>query len=259
MLAMNEPCVGDAHSADLGALARPFSALFPLTRPYSQLTLFAGVDKDVLDRLERLSINSYFQADQIIYSHDDPTSHLHIVVSEFVKISYLLADGSIVLHDVLPPGGTFGGLSLHAQMNFSDIATTIGPTIVMSIPLSVLSDHCRRCPSLEAAIGRAIVARYRDYLRAVHDLSLQNLQARLARSLIRLADRLNMKTRHLGREVQIIESMVTQSDLGLMARGSRGNVNRTLQLWQRSGWILLRDRTILILNRRALIDTVLEA
>ena len=46
--------------------------------------------------------------------------------------------------------------------------------------------------------------------------------------------------------------MVTQADLGLMARGARGNVNRALKAWERAGWIAIQDRNILILDRNRL-------
>jgi len=55
-----------------------------------------------------------------------------------------------------------------------------------------------------------------------------------------------------GREVACIGPMVTQTDLGLMARGARGNVNRALKSWERSGWIAIVDRSIAILDRSKL-------
>ncbi len=37
-----------------------------------------------------------------------------------------------------------------------------------------------------------------------------------------------------------------------MARGARGNVNRALKDWEQKGWIAIRDREILLLDRNKL-------
>ena len=50
----------------------------------------------------------------------------------------------------------------------------------------------------------------------------------------------------------MLGSIVTQTDLGLMARGSRGNINRVLKTWERAGWIAIEDRRTLILDRARL-------
>jgi hypothetical protein len=52
--------------------------------------------------------------------------------------------------------------------------------------------------------------------------------------------------------------MISQTDLGLMARGARGNVNRALKSWEREGWIAMRDRTVLVLNRPRLEALAIE-
>jgi CRP-like cAMP-binding protein len=55
-----------------------------------------------------------------------------------------------------------------------------------------------------------------------------------------------------GRNISCLGSVVTQCDLGAMARGTRGNVNRALKSWEKRGWIAMQGRSILLLNREKL-------
>ena len=52
--------------------------------------------------------------------------------------------------------------------------------------------------------------------------------------------------------------VITQADLGLMARGARGSVNRALKSWQRAGWLVVKDRAILIADRAVLEAIAIE-
>ena len=89
-------------------------------------------------------------------------------------------------------------------------------------------------------------------------MSLKRLNARIALSLLRLANGLQDRKLHCGRELLCIGPAVTQTDIGLTARGSRGNVNRALKAWERSGWIVMQNRSILIVNPAALEAHALE-
>jgi CRP/FNR family cyclic AMP-dependent transcriptional regulator len=194
---------------------------------------------------------SYGEND-FIYLQDDDAEHLYFIRSGYVRLSYLMEDGSAILHGILPPGETFGELGVFEGGAHSDMATAVGNVVVASVPIHVFRQLEARHPEIGAAVGRAVARRYRSYLALTRMLSLKTLAARLAQALLRLADGLGTRTRYLDRECPSIGSMVTQTDLGLMARGARGNVNRALKSWERAGWIAIQDRSIVILDRSKL-------
>ncbi|MCL3883286.1 helix-turn-helix domain-containing protein [Marivita sp. GX14005] len=55
-----------------------------------------------------------------------------------------------------------------------------------------------------------------------------------------------------GSRVLCLGPEVTQRDLGVMARGTRENVNKTLRRWQKDGILALEDRHIIVLDRERL-------
>ena len=218
----------------------------------ADVALFASLGEGCLAELQRISVRRSFVDGQVIHMQDDEARFLDVVCAGHVRLSYVMEDGSAVVHDVVPRRATFGELSVLDRSTCPDIATAVGRVSVLSFPSAALSDLARTHPALEQALRDAVATRFRAYIALVCDLSLQSLPARLARTLLRVSDRLGTTAEHGGRRVCAIGGIVTQTDLGLMARGSRGNVNRALQGWQRAGWITLKDRSILILDRDAL-------
>lgn len=132
------------------------------------------------------------------------------------------------------------------------MATSVGESTVICVPRSALQALSRRSCELEQAFVRTIARRYRSYIGLSRILGLKTLAGRLSQCLVRLADVLGECVSYNGREVLQIGPFVTQTDLGSMARGARGNVNRTLKAWEAEGWIAIDHRRILILERNSL-------
>ena len=97
-----------------------------------------------------------------------------------------------------------------------------------------------------------VAQRYRSYIELTRIMSMRRLHSRVSSALLRIADTLNQHTIYEGRTYLYVSPVVTQTDLAIMARGSRGNINRLLKAWERADWVLLRNRTILIKDRPAL-------
>lgn len=213
---------------------------------------FSSLDGEIATALRTIAVRRDFADGQLIHLQDDQALFLNMVLVGHVRMSYLMEDGSSILHAVLTDGDTFGELGILVRSAYPDTAAAAGPVALISLPTAALLDLARMHPALSDALARAVAVRYREYLALVRDLSLPSLPMRLARTLIRLADRLDGPTDRDARSSRGIGAIVTQTDLGLMARGSRGSVNRALQSWRRAGWIALRDRDIIVLNRSAL-------
>lgn len=219
---------------------------------FSAASPFASLGDASLASLRRIAVRRSFGSGQAIHLQDDSARFLNVVTTGHVRLSYVMEGGTAVLYDILPSGETFGELGVFDRSSYPDTATAVGHVSLASLPAVALLDIARAQPDLSEALQRAVANRYREYIALVRDLSLQSLSARLAQTLLRVADRLSIRAEHEGRPALMIGGVVTQTDLGLMARGSRGNVNRALQAWQRAGWIAVQDRSILLLDRRAL-------
>jgi CRP/FNR family cyclic AMP-dependent transcriptional regulator len=199
-----------------------------------------------------------FGNNEVVYLQDDEAAHLYFVVSGHVRLSYIMEDGSAILFAILPPGESFGELGVFEGGAYSDMATAIGQAVVASIPLKQFRALGVRYPDLNDALARLLARRYKSYIDLTRNLSLKSLAARVAQSLLRIADDLGTRIEYRGRNLPCVGAVVTQSDLGLMARGARGNVNRALKTWERAGWIAIKDRSIVVIEREKLENLSIE-
>jgi CRP/FNR family cyclic AMP-dependent transcriptional regulator len=220
--------------------------------PLGRHSEFSQLGAEAKAALAAAFVRRTYRENDFIYLQDDDAEHLYFIRSGYVRLSYLMEDGSAILHGILPPGETFGELGIFEGGMHCDMATAVGTVAVSSVPIHVFRQLEQRHPEIGAAVGRTVARRYRSYLALTRMLSLKTLAARLAQALLRLSDGLGTRTRYRERDYPCIGSMVTQTDLGLMARGARGNVNRALKTWERAGWIAIQDRSIVILDRAKL-------
>ncbi|MBB3950309.1 Crp/Fnr family transcriptional regulator [Aureimonas jatrophae] len=216
---------------------------------FRQGSEFSALSPVVASRLSQIGSVRLYGPNEFIYLQDDAADHLYFVRSGHVRLSYLLEDGSAVLFAILPPGDSFGELGVFAGGTHHDMATTVGTSSVFRVPAAELRDLDAQGGEMALALGRTVARRYRSYIALTRSLGLKTLNGRLSQALLRLCDDLGSTVPFEGRQVPMVGAFVTQSDLGMMARGARSNVNRALKSWERSGWIAVRDRAILIVNR----------
>jgi len=248
---------------DIGARAhRGFGGLPILDRlsvsPHFRASEFGALASEARAALDRAATYRLLGPNEFIYLQEDEAHHLYFVRSGHVRLSYLLEDGSPILFGVLPPGESFGELGIFEGGRHADMATSIGTSSIWCIPAAAFRNLRAQYPELDLALARTVARRYRSYILLTRILGLKTLPARLSQCLLRVADGLDDRTLHGNRDVLQVGAFVTQSDLGLMARGARGNVNRALKAWEREGWIAMRDRNILILDRMSLESVAID-
>lgn len=223
-------------------------------------TEFSNLSEDAQALLFASSVRRTLKDREFVYLQDDQADYLYFIISGHIRLSCLMEDGSAVLYSILPPGESFGELGVMEASSYFDMATAVGLTVLRCVPIRTFHSQngVAGQAELREALGRAVANRYRHFVSLMKTLSLKSLAARLAQALIRVAEELDMKTQYEGVAVPMVASFVTQSDLGLMARGSRGNINKLLKTWERAGYIRVQDRHILILSRERLEMIMLE-
>lgn len=234
--ATSGPVFGAAGGAGLSTIAAEFQHL--------------GAEAE--QALAAAFVTRTFAPHDLIYLQDDDADYLYFIRSGHVRLSYLMEDGSAVLCGILPPGESFGELGVFEGSTHCDMATAIGGVVVSAVSVQQFRHLRDRHPQIGTAVARAVARRYRSYVELTRMLSLKTLAARLAQALLRLADGLGTRARVGDRLCPSVSAVVTQTDLGLMARGARSNVNRALKAWERERWIAMQDRSIIILNRQRL-------
>jgi CRP/FNR family transcriptional regulator, cyclic AMP receptor protein len=218
-----------------------------------------GISPDSAERIARVSEVAVYGPNSVIYFQEDETECLYLLLSGYVRQTYINENGVVTLTAMVPRGRSFGEAGLLDGGPHLDTAFTVGATDVVRITRGSLRQVMDTHAELRDALAAMVSRRYREYMAMTRALYLPSLSLRLAHVLLHVADVLGNQIRYRGVMIDCIGPIITQQDLGSMARGTRENVNKTLRGWERSGIIALEDRHILLTNRPLLVDIAMNA
>jgi CRP/FNR family transcriptional regulator, cyclic AMP receptor protein len=219
---------------------------FPLPRAVDGLSEEARAVLRSHMRRRSLSANT------VVYFQDDPASNFYFIERGHVRLTHIMEDGSVALYAIIPAGASFGEAGSFDPAGYCDTATTIDAADVLVVEMNWIDREGRVYDELRRLLTRLISARHRAHIEVTRALYLPNLTSRLALAILRLLDTLGNSLRYQNRIVPVLGPVVTQRDLGAMARGTRENVNKILRVWISEGIVVVEDRHIILTNRAKL-------
>ncbi len=216
------------------------------------LTGLLSLGPDVVDFIRPHLTTHSFNANSVVYFQNDPTTSIYFVTRGYVRLSYITEDGVVTLHSIVPPGRSFGEAGVFDSGGFVDTAFTATQTELVAMNLGWLDDPSTQAARMQGYLARLIARRLRDHVEFTRALYRPILTQRLSHSLLRLLDLMGNDIRYRGQMYRCLGPVVTQRDLGSMARGTRENVNKMLRKWHEDGVLALEDRHIIVLNEARL-------
>ena len=210
-----------------------------------------AVPQQLEDPLVYLSSSSIleYQKGQTIYSQNQPSTNLFLVIEGTVKVCRTADDGRPVVVDIYQNEEFFGESALLNSPRRDEQAVAIENTKVMTWTLSEIEDIVTRRPRLAIALLQMLVQRSIDFGHRIESLSVDNIAKRLGRTLIRFAER-------LGRDVEdgSVEMMpLTHEFLSQYVGTSREIVTHYMNQFRRQGYLRYSRKGIFV-HRDALKD-----
>jgi CRP/FNR family transcriptional regulator, cyclic AMP receptor protein len=213
-------------------------------------TLFAQLGDDESDAiLAHAVVARYGEGDQI-FAKGDPGNSMMAVLKGRVIISSPSLDGRQVVLTVFRDGDVFGEIALLDGKERTADATAMTECELLVVPRRSLLSLLERRPDLCVSLMIVLCERLRRTNEQVEDLAFLDLEARIAKVLIRLSEE-NGEGLSLSRPAEV---RISQRALGELVGGSRESVNKHLQDWKRSGIIAIEKGAITIRDLEALAD-----
>ena len=135
------------------------------------------------------SIIAEYKKGQLIYDQDQPSTNIYLVIEGKVKVSRMGDDGRQVVVDLYQPDEFFGESALLNLPHRSEQAAALDRTRLMAWSAAEIEDMVEKRPRLAVALLQILATRLIDFTQRIESLSVDNIARRLARSLIRFADR----------------------------------------------------------------------
>lgn len=159
-------------------------------------TVIPATQKRLEDPLAHLPCSSIleYRRGQAIYSQDQPSTSIYLVIEGKVKVCRMADDGRQVVVDIYQTDEFFGESAFLQAPARDEQAVALENTKVMTWTASEIEDIVMRRPHLALALLQILVQRSTEFGRRIESFSADNIARRLARSLIRFSERLGRNT-----------------------------------------------------------------
>ena len=149
--------------------------------------------EDALMYLPRKGVTDYRKG-QIIFDEHQPCKGLHLVVQGRVKVTVPFDTGAQTIVDIFTTDDFFGESALLGTPRHCERAVALDNTTLMSWSSTEIEDQVQRQPRLGVALLQMLVKRGLDYEERLQSFALDKTPERVARSLLRFAERLGIPT-----------------------------------------------------------------
>ncbi|MGA2148438.1 MAG: Crp/Fnr family transcriptional regulator [Bryobacteraceae bacterium] len=183
-----------------------------------------------------------FRKGQTIYNHDQPSCNLYLVMEGSVKVSRVADDGHQVVVDIYQPNEFFGESALLSLPQRAEQACAMSDAKLMMWTTEEIEDIVVRRPRLAVALLQVLVQRTIDFTHRIESFSSDNIARRLARSLIRFADRLGARDT----EGAIQMAPLTHELLSQYVGTSREIVTHYMNQFRKQGYLRYSRRGIVL-------------
>jgi CRP/FNR family cyclic AMP-dependent transcriptional regulator len=215
-----------------------------------QHPIFRDLDPAALDQLCRYCKTRAIKRGATIFSKGDPGNSLFAVAKGTLRIGVASAEGREAVFNIIGPGELFGEIALldGGERTADAVATTDCELLV--IDRREFLPFVRGQPALAMKLIDLLCTRLRWISDHVEQVVLPNLPARLAKALVRLAER-------DGSTPAKQKLTVTQLELSQMVGMSRESINKQLRAWEDGKLVRLERGGIVMLNKDALDEIAL--
>jgi CRP/FNR family cyclic AMP-dependent transcriptional regulator len=202
--------------------------------------LFAGVDEPTHRRIAECCLERVVDKGQAVFVQDEPGDRMFVLAEGAVKLYVSSRHGAIVELVRHHPPAVFGEVALLDGGPRSATAEAVQRSTLLVVTRTELLRLLRDEGQVAEALLRSLGTIVRRTTRQVTDLVFLDLQGRVARQLLLLADG-DGGTRQ-----------VTQGELATMVGGARQTVNQVLRTLEDRGWVRAAGRAFEILDRQQL-------
>lgn len=210
--------------------------------------IFVGLPSRDLEALAVAAREAACRAREYVFHEGDAATWLCLVKNGHVRIVRHSRTGKDVVLELLGPGEVFGGVAVIERRPYPASAQATEPSVVVRIPADVVVDLAARHPSVVREMALLIGRRLRAAHDSVKSLSVESVEARLAASLRRLAEREGVRTR---RGIELPFHLTRQS-LADMSGTTVETTIRVVSRWLRDGLVEDREGRLIVRDQSAL-------
>lgn len=185
---------------------------------------------------------------KIVYQPEDKGECLYLIHKGYARTYRLSPEGREVTFGLFGPGEMFGELALIVGTWHSAFAVMMEDAELYLLPRSAFEQMISRQPEIAYGLMIRVSERLRQAEDLIEDLVNRDVTARVARTLLQLADSFGRASEH----GVVIDLRIPYQEIANMVGSTRETVTRSISQMQQNNWVRLQGGRLHLLDSDAL-------
>ncbi|MHB8091644.1 MAG: Crp/Fnr family transcriptional regulator [Syntrophales bacterium] len=208
-----------------------------------------GMPKKQVDEIVRQGKLQQLQSGTVLFRQGDPATRSFLVLTGRLKLGKLHELGKEVLIRYIGPGELTAMITVLEGREYPVSAEAVGATQVVGWDKQTMLDFMATYPPVALNMIRNSLDRLEDLQSRYLELHAEQVEQRIARSLLRL---MKQSGKRSGDEI-VIDFPISRQELADYTGTTLYTVSRTLSAWEKKGWVKSKREQIIIANPHALV------
>lgn len=209
---------------------------------------FDGLPPEVQERIAASVVLRHFEAGQVIYIEGEPAEAFYLLERGWVKATRMSRDGREQAMLFLESGEIFGDIAVFSGTTYPGTVVALEDVDVWAIPAQEFLALTKQYPALAMAVIRHLSDRVLHYIGLVEDLSLRNVESRLANTLLQHAESMD------GQLLVPRRGWTTFDEMAVRLGTVRDVLSRALKTLEAEGLLKVEKQAIVLLNPKGLAE-----
>lgn len=197
------------------------------------IPLFAAMSDAELDRLTAQASARRVPQGESVFEQGDPASSFYLLLHGRLKVTQVTRDGQQIIVRVVHPGDLFGFTRALNRPDYPGTATAAVDSLVAAWPTESWDNFVEQNPHLAMNAIRTIGQRLDEAHTRIREMSTQEVERRVAHTVLRLVDQAGMPDQGGTR----VDFPISRRDIAEMTGTTLHTVSRILSAWEAQGLV----------------------
>lgn len=212
--------------------------------------LFRGAPEAALEAALAAAFRRRLEKGEVLLRQEEPAATAYAVIVGRLRVTQTTADGQQIIIRYIGPGEVVGHAALTGAESHAGAVAAIDDTHLFGWPVAAIRRLLEEHPQVAQNALAVLGARYRELQLRLRELATENVERRIANTILRLARQAGRRTA-AGIEIAI---PVSRQDIAEMCGTTLHTVSRTLSAWEEEGLVESGRRRLTVRSSDALAE-----
>lgn len=211
--------------------------------------VFKGLNEQQYGDVIRCGHRKTVRPNCVLFHQGDPATHCYLVNRNRLKLTKLNEQGKEVIIRYIGAGELTAAAAVIKDGLYPVTASSIDESEVVAWDRTTMMDMMHRFPAIAINLLGIVIARIDDVQQRYLEVCTEQVDQRIARSLLRLMRSAGTKNQ----EGILIDIPLSRQNIADYTGTTLYTVSRTLSAWEKKGWIHSGRERIVVTDPHALV------